>query len=109
MKQAGLFKKKTVDDYISSAKNISEEDSINTQIKSLINQSKEDSLYFVNYLHTMQIIKLNDNQSVKQRIADYLDKGVQCNDAKIKVKYLWTKNYFEDSIMKYGTMFSGLE
>lgn len=75
----------------------------------LINQSTDDTLYFVNYLHTMQLMKLNHNPSIKQKIEDYIDKGVQSNNAKIKVKYLWTKNYYENSIKKYETIFSSIE
>ena len=102
-------KKKTPEYYISNAINKYEEDSINTQIELLINQSTDDSLYFVNYLHTMQLIKLKHNPSIQQRITDFIDKGVQSNNAKIKVKYLWTKNYYEESLMKYGTQFSYFE
>lgn len=109
MKKAGLFKKKTPEYYISNAINKSEEDSIFSQIELLINQSTDDSLCFVNYLHTMQLIKLNHNPSIKQKIEDYIDKGVQSNNAKIKVKYLWTKNYYENSIKKYETIFSSIE
>lgn len=109
LKQAGLFKKNSVDDYVSSTKNITEEVSINSQIKLLINQSTDDSLYFVNYLHAMQIIKLKHKPSIIQKIEDYIDKGVQSNNAKIKVKYLWTKKYYEERLMKYAMQFSYFE
>lgn len=98
MKLAGVFKKKTVNDYILSAKNPTTQSTINSQFGILTKQSTNDSLYFVNYLNPFQIIKINKDEDLKNNIEKTIAEGLKEQNTKIKEKYEWLNTYYNKSL-----------
>lgn len=106
LKEKGLFKKMTAEDYIARSQRETEEgeyietiDDLYTQIKVLIKQSSEDAFFFVNQFNTIEILSLN--QQKREKIVETIQDGLTNNDEKIKEKYRWLEKHFNNCISSW--------
>ncbi|MBR3095873.1 MAG: hypothetical protein IKH12_09815 [Clostridia bacterium] len=112
LKIKGLFKKKTVEDYIARSQRETEKgeyiesvDDVYTQIETLIKQSSEDAYYFVNHFNLMEMLILSQNQAKKEKVNLIIKNGLSQKSDRIKQKYQWLENYYNSSLESYKKVF----
>ena len=103
LKEKGLFKKMTVEEYITRSQRETKEgeyiesiEDIFTQIKALIKQSSEDSYFFVNQFHAIEMLSLT--QQKRDKINETIKNGLSNNEDRIKAKYQWLEKHFNGCI-----------
>jgi hypothetical protein len=100
LKEKGLLKKKTVEDYVGKYKQnsnipVSTDDAVHTQIELLIKHSAEDGFYFVNQFHPIETVLFSDEK--KARIEAVIQDGLASKSEIVKVKYQWLETHFNNS------------
>ena len=77
--------------------------------KLLYNQSKDDSLCYVNHLNPLELLRMDSTPEKLRKIQNFIEEGCHNTNSKIRIKYHWVKNYYESSLQAYKSFFSSEE
>ena len=93
--------KKHLNKYINKHKDISDKrvSDCDSQIEFFIKQS-EDSLYFVNYFNSFELMKIIHSPMV-EKIKSTISNGLANPREDIRMKYMWLESYYNTSIDDY--------
>ena len=109
LREKGVFKKKSVADYMAKYKTQNSEEyknmAVYTEIETFIKQSTEDDCFFVHYLNPVEMLLLSHDQKKREKIESVIQNGLSHHDERIKEKYQWLEKYYNSSIESLKRVF----